>query len=259
MVAFRAMNILLAHLPSQEAEAVDSAFEAIEVGRYFVLAEHDAPITHIYFPDTAVVSQIVALPEGSNVEAAMIGCEGAVGIGGGMAGGRWFARQLVQVPGEVRRATRAQFTDLFDRCPELRKRILVYRDVFAAQLQQSIACSIKHSAEERFARFVLEMCSRGGGNEMSITHEYMAMLIGIGRPTVTLLMRSFEAANLVRGRRGGITVMDHEGLQAISCSCFATIRDVYLRAGIAPPDPRKCSLAAVSRVSVREQHFGTRS
>jgi CRP-like cAMP-binding protein len=220
-------NKLLTSLPRVEHESVSAAFEKVELARYEVLYEPDARITHVYFPDTAVISQIVALPEGTNVEGAMIGSEGVVGAGGALTNRHSFTRQMIQAGGTAHRVSSQRFVAIYESCPDLRMRILTYGDVFTAHLMQAIACNVNHDATERFARFLLELHNRGKSTELGLTHEYMAMLIGVSRPTLTMLMRSFEAAQLVRGRRGGVLILDTSGLQEIACSCYQLIQRAY--------------------------------
>ena len=227
-------NFILASMPSNEAARATPLMRRVRLERSAILFDAGSRIEDIYFPETCVVSLIVGLPDGRAIEAATVGHEGAAGVGGVLAREFSFTRQIIQIAGLAHVATRKNFLQMHDDCPSLDNRLAAYRDAFAAQILQSTACNASHSAAERFARWLLEMLTRSSSPNLLMTHDAMALLIGTSRPTLTLLVRDFEAAGLVRSRRGGLTILDESGLRETACPCFELVREVYRRAGLLP-------------------------
>lgn len=230
-------NSILASLQKADRDRILSRLEHVTLARQHILFESGQPIDHIYFPETCVVSLIIELPDGREVEGAMIGREGVAGIGGLNAKNTSYTRQQIQVAGSAHRASRAVLRELETEFPDVEHVVAAYRDAFAALLLQTIACQSVHTAEERLARNLLETIDRSGTLDVPITHEILGIMVGVGRPTITLLVRAFEAAQLVRTRRGGMTILDKPGLQEISCPCYELARQVFVRAGLFPHVP----------------------
>lgn len=231
-------NLILASLPEAETVAIAARLKRLQLERNHVLFSSGASMDRVLFPEDCIVSLTVELPDGRNVEGGAIGYEGVAGVGGTFANEHSFTLQSVMVAGAGHVIDRQGLLELQPACPRLFAAIDSYRDCFVAYLLQSIACVGAHGAEERLARWLLDILDRTTRAEMIFTHESIAMMIGVSRPTVTLLLRTYESAQLIETQRGRIKLMDRQALEDIACSCYATVRGVYRRSGLLP-DPDK--------------------
>jgi CRP-like cAMP-binding protein len=200
---------------------------ALEQGQ--ILFQADEPITHIYFPHVGVISLQVLSADGAVVEAATVGHEGMVGLGGLLSGDVSFTRQLVQLPGRAARIGRDPFLSVVNKSATLRRLLARHADAFAAQVLQTSACNAQHSTEERMARWLLMAFDRCGTDRINLTHDDLAIAFGVRRPTVTLVVRSLQAAQILVTTRRTIAVTDRPGLEQISCDCYHAIKNNYER------------------------------
>jgi len=222
-------NLLLAALAASDAARLRSSLEDVSLEQEQILFHVDAPITHVYFPYDAVVSLQVLGLDGAVVEAATIGSEGLVGLGGLLAGDVSFTRQIVQLPGRAGRMARGAFLAAVNKSATLRALLYSHADAFTAQALQTSACNAQHSTEERMARWLLMAFDRCGSDTINLTHDDLAIAFGVRRPTVTLIVRSLQAAEILEATRRTVTVIDRAGLEQISCECYQTIRKNYER------------------------------
>lgn len=195
--------------------------------RGVVLVEAGAPITHVYFPLCGVVTLQVETREGASIEAATVGSEGVVGLGGLLADDVSFTRQLVQLPGRASVIGRTPFLDAVNTSSTLRKRLSAHTDRFIGQLLQSAACHALHTAEQRLARWLLETSDRWRVPELPFTQEAVATVLGVRRATVSVAANDFQAAGLISYRRGRILVVDRAALEDMACECYHTIKLLY--------------------------------
>lgn len=194
-----------------------------------VLFQADDPITHVYFPHEGVVSLQILVADGGLVEAATIGKEGIVGLGGLLAGDASFTRQFVQLPGRAAKIGRDAFLAAISQSATLRSLFTSHTDAFVSQVLQSAGCNAMHSTEERLARWLLTALDRCGGDRINLTHDDLATAFGVRRPTVTLTIRSLQAAGIIDATRGTIIVIDRSGLEQITCECYHIIKKNYER------------------------------
>jgi CRP-like cAMP-binding protein len=192
-----------------------------------VLFEPGAPITHLYFPLTGVVSLIVVGDDGGDVEAATIGNEGVVGLGGLLAQDVSFTRQVVQMGGTATRIAREPFLKAVNQSQRMRVLLAAHADAFTAQLLQSAACNARHDAEQRLARWLLTVADRSGLQQLPFTQHAIAGMLGVQRPTVTLAARMMQSSGLIEARRGTLAIKDRTGLEEIACECYRIIRQAY--------------------------------
>lgn len=192
-----------------------------------VLFEANQPIGHVYFPLTGIVSLLVVGDDGMDVEAATIGNEGVVGLGGLLAGDVSFSRQVVQLGGRAVRIARGPFLAAVHQSRRMRSLLAAHADAFAGQLMQSAACNARHDVEQRLARWLLTMADRSGETSLPFTHNAVADMLGVRRPTVTLAARMLQTAGLIDGKRGALAILDRSGLAEVACECYAIIRGAY--------------------------------
>jgi CRP-like cAMP-binding protein len=222
-------NQLMAVMAASDAERLKPHFDVVSLEHGQILFQADQPISHVYFPQDGVVSLQVLGSDGTVVEAASIGNEGVVGLGGLLANDVSFTRQTVQLPGRAVRIPRDAFLGAIARSPGLRSLLASHADAFAAQVLQTSACNAQHSTEERMARWLLMAFDRCATDRINLTHDDLAVAFGVRRPTVTLVVRSLQAAEILETTRGTIAVIDRAGLKQVSCECYQAIRKNYRR------------------------------
>ena len=216
-------------MAASDAARLRPNLEDVTLEQGVVLFQADEPITHVYFPYEGVVSLQVLGADGAVVEAATIGNEGMVGLGGLLANDVSFTRQVVQLPGRGGRIARDAFLGAINKSASLRGLLASHADAFAAQVLQTSACNAQHSTEERMARWLLMAFDRCGTDRITLTHDDLAVAFGVRRPTVTLIVRSLQAAQILDTTRGAIAVVDRSGLEQISCDCYQAIKKNYER------------------------------
>lgn len=222
-------NRLLATLAASDAARLRPNSEEIALEQGHVLFQVDEPLSHVYFPHVGVVSLQVLGTDGAVVEAASIGNEGVIGLGGLLAGDVSFTRQIVQLPGRASKIPRANFVAAINKSAVLRGLLYSHADAFSAHVLQTSACNAKHSTEERMARWLLMAFDRCNSDHINLTHDDLAVAFGVNRPTVTLIVRSLQAAHILEATRRSITVVDRSGLEQITCECYLAIRRNYER------------------------------
>lgn len=222
-------NQLLAVMAAADVARLRPNFENVSLQQEAVLFQADEPITHVYFLHEGVVSLQVLAADGAVVEGATIGNEGVVGLGGLLANDVSFTRQLIQLPGCGIRIARDAFLTAVNRSASLRSLLASHSDAFAAQVLQTSACNAQHSTEERMARWLLMAFDRCATDHINLTHDDLAVAFGVRRPTVTLVLRSLQAAQILETTRRAITVIDRQGLEQISCECYRAITKNYQR------------------------------
>jgi CRP-like cAMP-binding protein len=222
-------NQLMAVMATSDAERLKPHADVVTLEQGQILFHPDQPIGHVYFPDDGVVSLQVLGSDGTVVEAASIGNEGVVGLGGLLANDVSFTRQTVQLPGRAARIPREAFLGAVGKSAGLRSLLASHADAFAAQVLQTSACNAQHSTEERMARWLLMAFDRCATDRINLTHDELAVAFGVRRPTVTLAVRSLQAAAILETTRGTITVVDRAGLKQVACECYQAIRKNYRR------------------------------
>jgi CRP-like cAMP-binding protein len=223
-------NQLLAVMADSDVARLKPQLEDVSLEQDTVLFQADEAITHVYFPHEGVISLQVLGADGAVVEAATIGNEGVVGLGGLLANDVSFTRQVIQLPGRGARIARDAFLAAVNRSASLRGLLASQADTFTAQVLQTSACNAQHSTEERMARWLLMAFDRCGTDHINLTHDDLAVAFGVRRPTVTLVLRSLQAAQILETTRRSIAVVDRAGLELISCECYRAIRKTYQRA-----------------------------
>ncbi len=222
-------NHLLAALPPQDMKAVRAYLEPLPLPLKFVLFEHNQPQTHVHFVHRGVASLVREMADGTIVEIATIGPEGAVGLPLVLGGESMAARCFMQVPGEGARIEAEDFRELMGRCPALRSLMPRYALAFMNQIAQNAACNRVHSIEERAARWLLMTHDRVHEASFPLTQEFLGQMLGVRRPTVSLAAGMLAKAGLIHYVRGQITVLDRAGLEGVACECYRAIRDEYER------------------------------
>jgi CRP-like cAMP-binding protein len=222
------MNRLIAALTTHDRDRLAPHLREVNLERGRVLFEAGERIEHVYFPTGGIVSLLSLQEDGGSVETGAVGCEGVVAVGCLLGNRVSYNRAIVQIAGTAKMLPAAVFIDLWETSASFRSTILAYNQSFAALVFQSVACNISHSAEMRLARWILMCIDRcGDGETVALTHEYLADMLGVGRPTITVVARTLQAAGLIRYSRGVITVLDRPGLEAATCECYWKVRRTF--------------------------------
>jgi CRP-like cAMP-binding protein len=223
-------NVLIQALPQEERDALVSLATAVPLEPYNVLYDANGSIDSVYFPTEGVASLITVLSDSSGVETGIVGWEGMVGLPvflGTETMGNVYA--IVQIVGRALRVEAAAFRDVVQHAPKLREVLSAYTQAVLSEAAQEVACNRQHSIDERLARWLLMTQDRVQSDEIRLTQDFLARMLGVRRPSVTVAAGILQKAGFIRYRRGRIEVLDREGLAAASCECYRVIRDEFDR------------------------------
>ena len=220
----RCTNKILAALPTSSRQNWYECLEAVKLAPGTVLYEPDETIEHVYFLTNALVSIISMNSEGSTVEIGLIGYEGMVGVPA-ILGGVTPYRAVVQMGGEAFRMRGERLYEEFRRNPFLRDLLLKYTNAFLIQIAQSSICNCYHTLQERVCRWLLVARDAVRSDVLFLTHDVIARLLGTRRASVTVTVGLLQRAGLIKISRGQISIIDPQGLAAMSCECYDILRD----------------------------------
>jgi CRP-like cAMP-binding protein len=214
-----AQSRLLQSLSPEIREALAKDLEQIELRKHDVLLEAGSPIEFVYFPTTSLISMVASLQNGNSVEAATIGNDGFAGLSA-LLGMNWSSiTAVVQIPGEAYRMRLGAFRDHLAN-PEFRDRLGISAGKTLATIAQSTACIAFHPVQERLARWLLLVRDGTQTDEFLLTQDFLAVMLGVHRPTVTITIRFLESAGLIEHRRGHIRIVDSDALTEAACECY---------------------------------------
>lgn len=214
-------NLLLAALPKEERARLDELLTLVELKSGDVLIEPYEPIENVYFPIDAVTSTIQEMSDGSSIEAGLMGIEGMVGIQWWLRGRTTSTKTLIQVAGRLLRMDADVFArEVRDRQTPLNGLIAGYTHAFMNMTSMTAACNRLHTIDERLCRWLKLIHDRIRRDEFVLRHEFIAMMLGVHRPTVSTAANILQKAGLISYSRGNIKILDSEGLRDGACECF---------------------------------------
>jgi CRP-like cAMP-binding protein len=218
-------NKILNLLPPKELEGVLERCDVVTIESEEVVYRRNETIPFAYFPDNCVISLVTEMSDGDAVEAMTVGNDGFAGMAvfHGVPSSRLKA--IGQISGEARRIARGDFLELIREFEALERLLHRYSQFVFETVSQSAACNRLHVIEQRAARWLLMSEDRVGRNRFDLTQEFLAMMLGVRRPGVTVAMGVLEKARLIAHGRGNITVVDRVGLEKVACECYRTIKD----------------------------------
>ncbi len=222
-------NHLLAALPAEEFARLFPHLELVSMPLGHVLHESGARMRHVYFPITCIVSLLYVMEDGASAEIAVIGNEGIVGVSLFMGGETTTNRAVVQSAGHAYRLRRPVLKSQFNRFGGRRSGafnhlLLHYTQSLLTQMGQTAACNRHHTVDQQLCRWLLLSLDRLPSNELAMTQELIANMLGVRREGVTEAAGKLHRAGLIEYRRGHITVLDRAGLEARACECYAVVR-----------------------------------
>ena len=222
-------NRLLAALPSVELLRLAPALDGVELHQGQALYESGNPMSYVYFPTTALVSTVYEFEDGASAETAVIGNEGLVGIAVFMGGTSGLGRAVVLASGHALRLRAQALRDEFRRAGPLMRWLLRYTQALITQIAQTAACNRHHSLDQRLCRWLLLSLDRMQGNDVGMTQELIANMLGVRREGVTAAAQTLQKLGLIHCSRGHIAVLDRRGLEQRACECYAVVRKEYER------------------------------
>jgi CRP-like cAMP-binding protein len=218
-------NRLLQALPESIAERLWPELQPVELVRQQMLHSVHKPIRYLYFVESGLVSSVKTMHDGRMIEVGVVGVEGATGAMAVVLGaGSAVVDSIVHVPGSARRIGWDSLHSAMRASPSLHSLMQRYAHLAIGQLAQTAACNRLHPLEQRFCRWLLVAHDSTPSDSLPITHEYLAMMLGVQRTGVSLTANILQRAGLIRCGRGHVDIVDRPRLEAIACECYATLR-----------------------------------
>lgn len=222
-------NRLLAALPREEYEHLLPNLENVSLTFKQSIYEPNLPIEYVYFPNHGVVSLLNLMEDGTAVEIATVGNEGMVGIPVFLGADTIPGKAFSQIPGTAMRMKADVFKEKVNQGNPLHNLLQRYTQALFNQVAQSVACNRLHSIEERCCRWLLMTRDRVESDEFPLTQEFLSLMLGVRRPSVSVVAAILQKAGLIRYSRGKITILDREGLEAATCECYRIVKDEFNR------------------------------
>jgi len=222
-------NHLLAALPTAEFERLAPHLELVAMPLGDVLYESSGQLQHVYFPTTAIVSMHYVMENGASSEIAGVGNEGVLGISLFMGGNTTPSRAIVQTAGHGYRLKARLLMEEFERGGVVQHLLLRYTQALMTQVSQTAVCNRHHAVEQQLCRWLLLTLDRLPSNELTMTQELIASMLGVRREGITEAAGHLQQAGCIRYRRGHISVLDRSGLEARVCECYAVVKKEHDR------------------------------
>lgn len=222
-------NQILSALSAETAERLAAEIEPIDLPHGMQLYRPMEAIEHVYFLDSGVSSIVANLSDGTSVEVGMIGYEGAAGLEVVMGGTESPNECVIQIPGHGRRISTASIRREFESDADLRRPLLVFLRKLSVQVSYTALCNRLHTIEQRLARWLLMSHDRVEGDLLPLTHEYLAIMLGASRVSVSLTAAGFQHLELIKYSRGSITMLDRNAMEEYVCECYHVTQQEYGR------------------------------
>lgn len=222
-------NRILASLPEEELQTLRPHFEQVSLshGQYVIVP--DAPIRDVYFPLNCLLSLVTVMEDGSSVESGTIGREGMSGIPIILEAATTPMPTFTQVPGEAIKLKASILKEAYNQGQELHKLLNRYMHTVIVIGSQSTACNARHKVEARFCRWLLMSSDGIGSDEVNLTHEFLATMLGVRRASVSVVASKLQEARLIDYHRGSIKILDRQKLEAATCECYHATKGEYER------------------------------
>lgn len=225
-------NALLLAIPDREFGLLRPHLEYVELPNHQILHEPGQKIEYAYFLNQGMISLVVLTSDGRSVEVAIVGHEGMVGTPLAVGLNRGPYRALVQISASGFRLKSELLEEVLARTPELRVILNRYVLIQGLQVSQVAACNRLHEVEQRLSRWLLMCQDRIGSEELPVTHEFLAQMLGTGRPSVSLAAGILQKAGMIENIRGTVKIVNRKGLEGAACECYAAMRQFSASMGI---------------------------
>ena len=220
-------NLLLSRLPEDEYQRIRPHLEWVPCPLKSSFYLRGQPIDHVHFPLSGEHSVLAVMENGAPVEVGTVGFEGFSTVEALTGVRNALENVTCQIPGEALRMRLGPFLDAIEGRTALRDMVDRYLYAYLAQVSQAVACNRLHTTDERFAKWLLMCHDRVPGDDVHITQEFLADMLGVHRPSVSLIARGFQRLGLIRYSRGLVTILDRSGLEEASCECYQTVRSRF--------------------------------
>lgn len=217
-------NLILAALPGEELDRLSEHLETFELKLGEFLHMPDERVEHVYFPMDGIVSLLATLEGGETVETGVVGREGMVGISIVLGVDTTTSQSLVQGRGQALRMKAQSLKPFLNNGGSLHRLLLRYIHTVFAQISQTAACNRVHTLNERLSRWLLLTHDRLGRDELDLTHEFLARMLGTRRAGVSVAASAFREAGLIDYSRGQVVVLNRKGLEEACCECYAVVK-----------------------------------
>jgi CRP-like cAMP-binding protein len=217
-------NHLLSALPPETLEGLWPGLEPVNVVLEQVLQTPGEPMSAVYFPESGWVSMLAYMEDGDAAEVGLIGREGMVGLPVLLGADSDDIEGMIQCPGTMLRMEVGAFRQALDQQPSFRTLLLRYALVHHSQLARTAACNGRHQIEQRLARWLLMAHDRAEDDTFPMTHEFLAMMLGVRRAGVTVAAGLLRKAGMIRYEAGQMEVTDRPGLESVACECYGVVR-----------------------------------
>ena len=232
MLPIPTANKLLSALPQADRQRISSYLTTVPAPFKHEFYKQDGTIDDVYFPCSGAWSLTKTMEDGGTAEVGTIGNEGMIGSSVFFGDRQSHTQAIVQLAGDVDayKMPVAAFMAEMEQRGAFFNRVIRYHQAQAIQIQQTTACNALHPAEQRCCRWLLMTRDRVGTDELKLTHEFLAIMLGVRRPTVTIIAGTLEKAGLIaNGNRGTINITNRAGLEAACCECYAAVKAHFAR------------------------------
>ncbi|MGA9997707.1 MAG: Crp/Fnr family transcriptional regulator [Pyrinomonadaceae bacterium] len=218
-------NWILSALPPEDYERLAPHLEPVNLTLNQTIYPPHTPVTHVYFPENAMISVVANSTDGASVEVGVIGREGMSGVAALLGvDGTTPTESMVQIADGALRMSAEVMRAEFNRSGAFQDRVLRYMQAYTIQTGQSAACNRIHTVEERLARWLLMTHDRAASDKLALTQEFIAMMLGCRRAGVTSAAITLQGDGFIRYSRGHITLLDRAGLEEFSCECYQIVK-----------------------------------
>jgi CRP-like cAMP-binding protein len=222
-------NHLLRALPAEALARIEPLLERVALPLGNVLYESGSKLRHVYFPTDSIVSLLYVMVDGSSAEIAVVGNEGMVGVALFMGGETTTSRAVVQSGGSAYRLKGQALKEEFVRATAMQHLLLRYTQALLTQMAQTAVCNRHHSVDQQLCRWLLLSLDRLPSNQLTMTQELIANMLGVRREGVTEAAGRLQAAGVIRYSRGHITVIDRPRLESLTCECYGVVKKEFDR------------------------------
>jgi CRP-like cAMP-binding protein len=223
----RSPNQLLAALPAADLELIRPHLEAIELVQETVLVGAGDRSTRVFFPHSGAISLVIGLESGGTIEVATIGRDSVFGGTAALDGNISLTDAIVQLPGIASTLEVGRLRNAADSSATFRTTLIRHEQALFAQAQQSAACNASHTVEARLARWLLRMHDLSDDNELLLTQDFLAQMIGVQRNSVSTVAHTLQQAGIIKYARGHIKITNLEALRDASCECYEAVNAQY--------------------------------
>jgi CRP-like cAMP-binding protein len=225
-------NKILLSIPPKEYALILPHLEFLSMPHHLSLYEPGQPLEFVHFPNTGMVSLVIATDDGKTVEVGEVGREGFAGIQATVGINRNEVREIVQIAGDGFRVRIGALQSILKSAPELQRILTRYAVVQGMQFAQTAACNRLHNIEQRLARWLLITQDRVDSATLAITQDFLATMLGTDRPTVSLAARILQNKRVVEYKRGTVQILNRKKLEACTCECYGVIQQYNREIGL---------------------------